>query len=82
MSDTNASSSLLDAERIARANALTRRRFLRGTAIAAGGVAVATVAACAPAATAWQYTAPRSMPGAALPPAGASGGASPAASAF
>ena len=42
------------------ARSLSRRGFLSGTALAAGGVAALTIAACAPAASgAWQYASPR-----------------------
>src|SRR6266542_3311130 len=49
-------------------SALSRRGFLRGAAVAGGGIVAATIAACAPAAApAWTYG-----PTVTQPPAGAS----------
>ncbi|HXI45492.1 MAG TPA: multicopper oxidase domain-containing protein [Candidatus Acidoferrales bacterium] len=67
---------------------LTRRGFLRGAALAGGGIAAATLAACAPIASpAWTYgplagssTAPNPTPGGPTPAASAAASAAPSGS--
>ena len=72
--DSPASPSIED-----RTSALTRRGFLRGAAIAGGGLVVAGVAACANGAPSWTFP-PGSSPVAASPGSSAAAAASPQAS--